>query len=276
MKKKLFAILLTLGTLLALTGCWYGEVGVTTNFENKQGGGTRTYVLDVMDDTLSATPIINPDDPDQTEGKGAVINSTHIEGGVAAIQTWLEENAPDFVTVEAMRTEGYHRYFTITYSFEDFDDFLAKYEQLVNLSETMSWDDFDATEKPQWTSEGRTCTFTESKAIVQASIDWAISGIWNDIYLEADLAGFVTKDDISVLANYKVVMGEEVYQELQHFDPDAVDGTGTGAMVYVESDSFTLTNTYPMSGWAIGGIIAGAVAVIGGCVYFFVFRKKKV
>jgi hypothetical protein len=276
MKKKFLAILLTAISVIALTGCWAGEVGVTTEFENKAGGGVRTYVLDVMDDTLSTTAITNPDDPDKTEGKGAVINSTHIEGGVSAIQAWLTANAPSFVTVAPMKTEGYHRLFTISFEFDDFADFLSKYQQLVDASDNVAWTDFDAAELPTWTVDGQTCTFTESKAIVQASMDWAISGIWEDIYVEADLAGYVTKDDISVLANYKVVMGEEVFEELGHFDPAAVDGTGTGAMVYVESESFTLTNKYPISGWAIGGIISGCVILVAGAVYFLVLRKEKV
>jgi len=274
MKKKLLAVVFALLAVFALTGCWYGEIGVETVFDGKDGGGTRTFILDVMDDSLSATPIINPDDPDQTEGKGAVINSTHIDGGVAAIQTWLDENAPAFITVAAMRTEGYHRYFTLSFTFDDFDDFLAKYAQLVDLSPTTAWTDFDAAEKPTWTCEGSTCTFTETKDTLQASIDWAIAGIYDDIYLEADLAGWVTKDDISVLANYKVTIGETVYTELQHFDPAAADGAGTGAMVYVESTSFSVAGDYPMSGWVLGGIIGGIV-LVAGAVVVFVFLKKK-
>jgi hypothetical protein len=271
--KKLLMVLVLVFAVFALTGCWPGEVGVETVFTSKDGAGTRTIILDVMDDTLSTTAITNPDDPEGTEGKGAVINSTHIQGGVSAIQTWLEANAPTFVTVSAMKTEGYHRYFTLTYSFTDFADFLAKYEQLVNLSPTLSWSDFDATEKPTWVCEGRTCTFKESKDIVEASLDWAIDGIWTDIYLEADLAGFVTKADISVLANYSVSMGEALFEELQRFDPTAADGAGTGKMVYVTSSTLQLTGEFPTSPLLIGGIIAGAVVIIGGAVFFFLKKK---
>jgi len=275
MQKKVLFVVLMFVVIFAMTGCWAGEIGVSTVFNDKDGSGTRTFVLDVMDDTLSTTPIINPDDPDQTEGKGAVINNKHIDGGLPAIQTWLTENAPAFLTVEAMTIEGYHRYFTLTFSFDDFDDFLAKYEDLVDLSPTLSWSDFDATEKPTWTCEGSTCTFTESKVMVDASLDWAIDGIWNDIYLEDDLAGWVGKADISVLANYSVTMGEESYSELQHFDPLAVDGDGTGAMAYVTSDSFTLTNAYPASSLGlILGIIGGVIVVGAGVVVFFLSKKK--
>lgn len=273
MKRKWLLSFAMILMVLALTGCWAGEIGVETVFEGRNGAGTRTFVLDVMDDTLSATPITNPDDPAGTEGKGAVINSTHIEGGVSAIQTWLEENAPDFITVQAMKTEGYHRYFTLSYSFTDFEDFLAKYEALVELSPTINWADFDETELPKWVCDGNECTFTESKAVLQAAFDWAIDGIWNDIYIEADLAGFVTKADISVFANYKLTVGEEVYQELQRFDPTAADGAGTGKMVYVTSETFTETGTFPTSPLLIGGIIVGAVAIVGGAVFFFLKKK---
>lgn len=271
--KKLLMVLVLMFSVFALTGCWPGEVGVETVFTDKDGAGTRTIILDVMDDTLSTTAIPNPDDPEGTENKGAVINSTHIEGGVAAIQTWLVANAPTFVTVEAMTTTGYHRYFTLTYSFEDFEDFLAKYEQLVDLSPTLNWADFDASEKPTWTCDGNTCTFKETKDIVEASMDWAIDGIWTDIYLEADLAGFVTKADISVLANYTVEMGEETFEELQKFDAAAVDGEGTGKVVYVTSESFELTSEYPTSTLLVVGIITGALVVIGGAVFFFLKKK---
>ncbi|MDD3122605.1 MAG: hypothetical protein PHC62_03695 [Candidatus Izemoplasmatales bacterium] len=275
MQKKLIFLVVMILSVFVLTGCWAGEVGVTTTFNDSKGAGTRTIILDVMDDTLSDTPIINPDDPDQTEGKGAVINNKHIEGGLPAIQTWLQENAPSFITVEEMTVDGYHRYFTLSYTFTDFDDFLAKYAELVNLSPNLSWDDFDATEKPTWTCEGSTCTFAESKAIVDASLDWAIDGVWNDIYVADDLAGYVTKDSITVLANYKVVMADQMYEELQHFDSEAVDGDSTGAMAYVTSDNFSLTAKYPTNSTLIIVIIAAVVVIGGGAAALILSKKKK-
>ncbi|MDD3113900.1 MAG: hypothetical protein PHP61_03645 [Candidatus Izemoplasmatales bacterium] len=275
MRKKLAMIFALLLAVFTLTGCWYGEIGVDTVFDTKAGGGTRTIVLDVMDDTLSTTPIPNPDDPEGVESKGAVINNKHITGGLPAIQTWLEENAPDFITVEAMTTDGYHRYFTMTYTFDDFDDFLDKYELLVDLSPTMDWDDFDAEDKPTWTCSGSTCTFSESKDIVNATMDWAVDGIYNDIYNADDLTGYVTKNDISVLANYTLTIGEEEYEELQHFDPAAVDGDGTGKMIYVTSPTLELSGELPMSTGIIVLIVAGVVVVAGGVVVLVLFLGKK-
>lgn len=275
MQKKLLMLVLAIIGIFALTGCWPGEIGVETVFENKAGAGTRTIVLDVMDDTLSQTAIPNPDDPDGTEDKGAVVNDKHITGGLSAIQTWLENNAPNFITVKPMRVEGYHRYFTLEYKFDDFDDFLTKYETLVNLSPTMSWSDFDATEKPTWTVSGNTATFKESKAIFEASIDWAIDGIYNSIYDAADLTGFVTKADISVFANYSVKVGDQTFEELQHYDPDAVDNEGTGKMIFVESEDFELTGTYPSNVLTIVLIAAAIVAVAAGGVIGFMMLKKK-
>jgi hypothetical protein len=275
MKKKILALVVMIGLVFSLTGCWPGEIGVTTVF-NADGSGTRTIVLDVMDDTLSDVPIINPDDPEQDEGKGAVINNKHITGGLLEIQTWLEDNSPDFITVEDATVEGYHRYFTMTYSWTDFDDFLAKYEQLVNLSPNMSWSDFDDSEKPTLETSGlytKTVSFSESRAIVEASLDWAIDGIWNDIYDEADLAGFVTKADITVLAGYRVEIGEAVTEELGAYDPDAVDGDGTGAMVYVESENFSVEGQFGNIGMVIGTIILG-VAVVAGAVFAVIKFKK--
>ena len=277
MKKRILTIVVMLMLVFALTGCWAGEIGVTTVF-NSDGSGTRTIVLDVMDDTLSTDPIINLDDPDEEEGKGAIINDYHITGGLLEIQTWLDENAPDFITVEAATVEGYHRYFTMTYSWDDFDDFLAKYETLVDLSPNMDWDDFDATEKPTLTIEGfykKTLTFTESKNVVEASLDWAIDGIWNSIYDAADLAGFVTKADISVLSGYTVEIGDDKVEELAYYDPDALEGDGvtTGVRVQVESESFTISSVFTNTGMIIGTIVV-AVAIIGGAV-FFVLKAKK-
>lgn len=274
--KKLLVLFVMAVVLVTLTACWPGEIGITTVF-NANGSGTRTIVLDVMDDTLSAVPIINPDDPDQTEGKGAVLNDKYIDGGVIAIQTWLEDNAPDFITVEAVRTEGFHRYFTMTYDFDDFDDFLDKYEQLVDLSPNMSWDDFDDDEKPTLTIEGsfkKSLTFKESRNIVEASLDWAIDGIWNDIYDEADLAGYVTKADISVLAGYTVTIGESEVEELRYYDATAADGdTNTGKVIFVESNAFEVTGDFTNTGLIIG-LSVGVVVIVGGVVAFFVFKRK--
>lgn len=277
MKKRILTFVVMLALVFALTGCWPGEIGVTTVF-NSDGSGTRTIVLDVMDDTLSTDPIINPDDPDQDEGKGAVINNQHITGGLLEIQTWLEDNAPDFITVEAATVDGYHRYFTMTYSWDDFDDFLAKYEALVDLSPNMDWDDFDATEKPTLTIEGlykKTLTFTETKTIVEASLDWAIDGIWTDIYDEATLAGFVTKADISVLAGYTVEIGDEMIEELAAYDPDALEGDGvtTGVRVFVESEEFEISSVFTNTGMIIGTIVL-AVAILGVAAFFILKAKK--
>lgn len=276
MKRKIFTFVVMLGLVLALTGCWPGEIGVTTIF-NADGSGERTIVLDVMDDTLSDTPIINPDDPDGTEGKGAVINNQHITGGLPEIQTWLEENAPDFITVEDMTIEGYHRYFTLTYTWDSWEDFLDKYEQLVDLSPNMSWSDFDDTEKPMLTVSGlykRTVTFSESRNIVEASLDWAIDGIWNDIYDEATLAGFVTKADISVLAGYTVEVSDGMYEELAFYDADAPDGdTFTGKRIFVESDEFEVTGTYTNIGMVIGTIVIGVALVAAAVVVVVKFKK---
>jgi len=204
MKKRGLLLALVIGLTFTLSGCWAGEVKVDTTI-NTDGSGTRSYVLSVYDDTLQSTPIINLDDPDSTEGKGPIINSTHIDGGVSAIQTWLEDNSPTWMTVEEMDTVGLQRIFTLTYDFEDFDQFLARYEELIDLSPTLSWSDFTVEEQPTFECSGlytKECTFTEDTVLVNASFDWAKSGIWTDIYLEADLAGWISKDDIAVLADY--------------------------------------------------------------------------
>ena len=274
--KKLLTLVVLLVFAFALNACWPGEITVTTEF-NADGSGTRYIILDVMDDTLSTSPITNPDDPAGTEGKGAVLNDKHITGGVIAIQTWLEENAPDFITVhEAEIVDTYHRIFTMSFDFSSFDDFLDKYEQLVNLSPTLSWDDFDAAELPQLEVTGgftKTLTFKESKAIVDASLDWAIDGIYNSIYDAADLAGFVGKPDISVLATYKVQINEGLYEEVRTYDPSAPDGDlNTGKVIFVESESFEVTGSFFNTTLLIIVILGVAVVGVGG---FFVFKKIK-
>jgi hypothetical protein len=274
--RRIVSLLVLALFVFALSACWPGEIEVSTTF-NADGSGTRYIILDVMDDTLSATAITNPDDPAGTEGKGAVLNDKHITGGVIAIQTWLEENAPDFITVHAAKVEGFHRIFTMSFDFDNFDDFLDKYEQLVNLSPNMSWDDFDEDEYPTLVVTGgftKTLTFKESKAIVQASLDWAIDGIFNSIYDAADLAGFVGKADISVLANYTVTINEGKYEELRFYDPAAVDGTGTGKVIFVVSEDFTATGQFVNTGLIVG-LVLGVVAVAAGGAFVFLKLKKK-
>ncbi len=251
MKKRFISLGFMFLFIFILAGCWAGEITVDTTI-NADGSGERVFVLEVMDDTLSEEVILNPEDPDQVKDYGPVLNDKHIEGGIPAIQTWLEENAPAFLTVEPMQTEGVIRTFTLSFTFDDFDEFLERMQTLVNLSPVLSWDDFDADELPTFVCEDDTCTFTESRIIVEAALDWAIDGIFNSIYDEADLAGFVSKADIAVLASYRVTVIEEVYEEMRHFDPDADDGehpeTGEpqfGKVIFVESDMFELTADRP-------------------------------
>ncbi|MDO9629864.1 MAG: hypothetical protein Q7I99_08165 [Acholeplasmataceae bacterium] len=272
--RRVLSLVVLLIMALALTACWPGEITVSTEF-NADGSGTRYIILEVMDDTLSTTAITNPDDPAGTEGKGAVLNDKHITGGVIAIQTWLENNAPSFITVHAPKVTGYVRTFTMSYTFDDFDDFIDKYKTLVNLSPNLSWNDFDEAEYPTLTVSGgltKTLKFKESKAIVDASLDWAIDGIFNSIYDEADLAGFVTKADISVLANYKVTINDGKFEELRAYDPTAPDGDSTGKVIFVESENFEVTGQFFNTTLLIIIILGVAAVGFGG---FFVFKKLK-
>ena len=272
--KRIISLLITLTLVFTLAGCWAGEVSVDTTFE-KDGSGTRTIVLAVMDDTLSTTPITNPDDPDGTEGKGAVINNQHITGGIAAIYTWLDDNAPTWMTVEAMTTEGVTRYFELSYTFTSFEDFLAKYEELVDLSPSAAWADFTADELPTFECEGlftNACTFNESIDLVNASLDWAVDGIWTDIYDESTLAGYVTKADISVLSSYKVTLGGEVVEEVSAFDPDAVDGEGTGKVLYPTGPTWEVVGEFPNTTAYIITAVIAVVVVAGGVLV--VIKKK--
>lgn len=275
MKKKLLLLVVLIGSAFLLMGCWPAEIGVQTTFES-DGSGERTIIIDIMDDTLSTEPIGNPDDPEGDEGKGAVINNQHITGGLPAIQTWLEDNAPDFITIEDSYTEGYHRYFVMTYSWTDFEDFIAKYKTMVNLSPNLSWDDFDEEELPKLEASGlysREMTFTESRAIVEASLDWAVTGIWNDIYDPVTLADYVTKDDISVLAGYKVTINESEFEEAAYYDADAPDGDFDGVRVFVESESFETTGVFSRPGMVIGTVALGVIVVAGAVFAVMKFKK---
>lgn len=274
MKKRSFLLAVLLVLTFSLSGCWAGEVKVDTTI-NTDGSGSRSFVLSVYDDSLQTDPITNLDDPEGTEGKGPIINSTHVTGGVSAIQTWLEDNSPTWMTVEEMDTVGIQRIFTLTFDFEDFDQFLARYKELVDLSPTLSWSDFTAEELPTFVCEGlysKECTFTEDTVLVNASLDWAKAGIWEDIYLEADLAGYIGKDDIGVLADYVLDLNGETITEIHAYDADAVDGDGTGAVVNVTSDSFTLTTTY--SNTPIIIVTAVVAAIVVGLGAFLVFKPK--
>ena len=274
--KRLVSLFAVFALVFVMAGCWQAEIKVDTTI-NGDGSGTRSFIVRVYDDSLSTDPIINPDDPDQSEGKGPVINDKHIVGGVEAIQDWLEANAPTWMTVEDMGTEGVQRIFTLTYEFEDFEDFLAKYEELVDLSPTLSWSDFDEEELPMWECEGtfkKTCNFEESAALVQASLDWAIAGIWNDIYDEADLAGYVDKDSIAVLADYVLDVNGVKVEELSEYDPEAADGEGFGATVYVDPESVYTATTETGCGAALGtgSVIVMVLASIGGL--FFIKKRR--
>ncbi|MFA5693646.1 MAG: hypothetical protein WC907_08515 [Acholeplasmataceae bacterium] len=277
--KKIFTLFALVLITVALSACWPAEVSVETNF-NMDGSGTRTIVIDIMDDTLSEDPIPNPEDPDGDKDKGAVLNDVHVTGGILAIQTWLEENAPDFITVHDPKVDGYHRFFKMSYTFKNFDDFLDKYKTLVNLSPTISWDDFSDDELPSLKVTGtfkKSATYSESRDLLMASLDWAVDGIWNDIYDEADLAGFVEKENIWALAGVKITLGKNTFNEESYYDEELPDGDegDMGKIVYVESETFTLKGEQidpVMTGVTIGGGIVLLALITVGLV--FIFKKR--
>lgn len=277
MKKKLALLTLSLAFVFTLAGCWQGEVYVETTFD-MNGGGERVYQLTVIDDTLSDEPIDNPDDPDGVKETGAVLNDKHIEGGVPAIQDWLEDNAPSFMEVHDMETDGYNRIFTLSYAYDDFDGFLDGMKDLVNASPNMSWDDFDAEEHPTFDCEGlisETCTFSESKVIVEASMDWAIDGIYTDIYDEADLAGFVEKADIATLSDYKVTLGDNTYEEYHEYDPEADypdNEDHDGRVVYIQSETLGVSDEG--TNWMVVAPGAGVIVLILGGIGFILYKKR--
>lgn len=277
--KRNFTLLVIIVLTLLLSACWPGEIGVDTVMD-ENGMGHRDYFVVVYDDSLSETPITNPDDPDGTKGNGPVLNDKHITGGVEALQEWFETNAPEFMEVLPMETEGNQRIFTLRMTFDSFEDFLDKYEQLVNLSPNLSWDDFTEAEKPSFTTseeDGMTyVSLTESKVLLEASFDWAIDGIFNSIFDAADLAGFVDKASITEFATYKTMLGDEALEITSEYDATVVnDNQSTGAVVFIDQDSFTLTYSYetPANNTVLLVAIGAGVVVIAGLA--FVFMKKK-
>lgn len=236
-------VTLAIVSCLALSSCWQAEVEVSTSFE-LNGSGRREIVIDIIDDTLSAEPIPNPEDVERKKGKGPVVNNWHIEGGLSAIHVWLVENSPSWLKVHDERVEGVHRYFMLSFEYTDFKDFLMKYESLVNLSPTVKWEDFSVEERPRWEAARsglmKKVRFYETQETLIASLDWIAEGIFNDIYRPQTLAGLITKDSIWDLAKYKLRIGDESFEELSRYDEKRPDGNKFGKIVYVESDSFFL------------------------------------
>lgn len=278
--KKLLSVFIIMTISLVLAGCWAGELGVSTVFD-ENGAGHRDYRVVVYDDTLSEDPIGNPDDPDGSKALGAVQNNKHIEGGVVAIQDWLENNAPSFLEVLPMETEGVQRIFTVRMTYDSFEEFLSQYEQLVDLSPGFGWSDFTEDEKPTLTTTEAdgitTVTFDESQVLLEASMDWAIDGIYNSIFLEADLAGFVDKSSISQFATYEVELGDETLAIASDYDPTIERSDGAlGAVDYIDDGEFQVNYSFDtpftLSTGSIIGLIIGGAAIIGGAV---ILIKKK-
>ena len=278
--RKVLSILTIITISLVLAGCWPGEIGVSTTFD-VDGAGHRDYRLVVYDDSLSTTPISNPDDPEGTKALGEVLNDKHIDGGVEAIQGWLETNAPVFLEVLPMETEGVQRIFTLRMTYESFEEFLSQYEDLVNLSPNLSWADFTEEEKPTLvTTEAdgiTTVTFEESQVLLEASWDWALDGIYNSIFQEADLAGFVDKSSITQFATYDVDLETETLSIVSEYDPDVENSDGTiGSVQFIDVGEFSLAHSFDtpfaFTPLLIGLIVAGAALLVGGVV--FVVKKK--
>ena len=216
MKRKiLLGFVLTVFAFL-LAACWNGEVKVETTFNNI-GGGERIITFDVIDESLSDEPILKRDKT------GNVENNQYIEGGVIALQAWFEANAPEILTVHPMETDGYYRYFTLSYTFESWQDFLAKYEILVNASpEEYTWNAFLPEQLPTMTVVGKKVTIKDSRDVLKASLDWAVDGIYNSIY-KKDVQGAANhKNAIYDLFNITMHLGTQNY-ELENYYDDGLE-----------------------------------------------------
>ena len=278
--RKALSVLTIIAISLIRAGCWPGEIGVSTVLD-VNGAGHRDYRLVVYDDSLSTEPIANPNNPEGTKALGDVFNDKHIDGGVEAIQDWLETNAPVFLEVLPMETEGVQRIFTVRMTFTSFDDFLAQYEDLVDLSPNLSWADFTDEEKPTLvTTEAdgmTTVSFEESQVLLEASMDWALDGIYNSIFQEADLAGFLDKTSITEFATYDVELGTETYSIVSEYDPDVENSDGTlGSIQFIDVGEFAVgysfETPFAFTPLLIGLIVAGAALLVGGVV--FIVKKK--
>ncbi len=100
-----------------------------------------------------------------------------------------------------------------------------------------------------------------------------MDGIYSDLHNVQNLAGYVGKADIWTLANYRVTIGDNTYEELRHYDETRPDGEHLGKIVFVESQLFSLSGEYRNTGLVIAAI-AVVGAIVAGIVVLLVRKRK--
>lgn len=198
--------------MLALAGCWAGEVKSEITITSAEGAGTRTITVDVLKDHVA-----------KPDGNGNVDdNSAYFPNGVAAVEQWLKATLPDGFQVE-LRDEADKHVFAVTYSFANLADYNAKTKLLIGEDRWNEEGLQDAVLQTKAVDGGHEVTLIEDRAVLKGILLSYLTPIYLDGELFDPTHGghdVVKLDEVYTLNGLAIQIGEQ---------RESFDLTGEGA-----------------------------------------------
>ena len=266
--KKLCWVLVIALMILTFASCDAGRVRSSMEITSIEGAGTKTIICHVLNDDTEI-----PEYPGSQVGN----NSPYFPNGMEAARELLQANIADGFTVEM--TEESDRYiFTITYSFENIDDYNEKTKMLIGES---VWDENEITDSTLTVNEqagGYEVTFSEDPNILVYSVRWAATILLEDTTGAYDKNAVenvdVTVDNIMQTYETQITIGDT---EQTFIIGEFVTATGFIAAAPVEETTTETEDgetTNPVTGDDI--LLYGILAVLAlSASAFIVHRSKK-
>ncbi|MCM0647303.1 LPXTG cell wall anchor domain-containing protein [Clostridium swellfunianum] len=240
MKKFSFVAILML-VLLTFAGCWNGEAKSNASITSEKGKGSKTISFTILKDHVK-----------KPDGNGTVEdNSKYFPKGIGAVTTWLKSNVPAGFDITFAEKADYYLY-TLSYSFNDIADYNAKTKALAGAN----WAKYalqDATLTASEKDGGYEVTFKESGKTTEASIKWALDGIFKNSQIFDPRAGKpdaepVTEDTIFKVMSETVKVGEKATTvQLDKNSNVTVTATGTVSKTAAQTPTETPGNEEPDS-----------------------------
>ena len=191
--KKISIVAMLMFVLLTFAGCWNGEAKSNTTITSEKGKGTKSITFTILKDHVK-----------KPDGNGNVDdNSKYFPKGIGAVTTWVKSNVPAGFDITFAEKADYYLY-TLTYSFNDIADYNAKTKTLAG-SNFAKYGLTDATLTSTEKSDSYDVTFKESGKTTEASIKWAMDGIYKNSQIFDPRAGKPDADPVTVETIFKVM-----------------------------------------------------------------------
>ncbi|RAP74070.1 hypothetical protein [Paenibacillus montanisoli] len=170
--KKIVTVVVSLLLVMALSGCWAGDVNSGLTITSAAGAGYKTLRIEILKDHVE-----KPDKNGKVDD-----NSDYFPNGMNAVTKFLKKSVPAGFKI-GFREEKNKYVYSVTYSFKDIKDYNAKTKQLIGSKVWAEKKLKDATITSVAAAGGKKVTFKEDASLTATSVLEVIK----KVYLNPDV-----------------------------------------------------------------------------------------